>query len=294
MRLAFAIIGAQKAGTTALHRYLESQPDIFLPAEKELGFFAFEEVYRRDDFFARHFAGTTSKPFVGVSHAGTMIHPGAADRAYAHNPQLKLVAILRDPVARAYSAYWYHRRIGWDRAPTFEDAIERELAGELPDDRDGRVLSYVRNGMYIERLRPFLDRFEKDRIKLLLTEDLTADTAGVVASLVQWIGAEYVAAATDTTVRHNEAAMPRFAAVSRVALARDSRAKRLYRLAVPDRFRGALRQRIVRPAVRMNERPLKYGQMAAKTHRELAARFRDANLELAALLGRDLSHWGQE
>ncbi|MGH9436648.1 MAG: sulfotransferase family protein, partial [Terriglobia bacterium] len=106
-RLNFFVIGAMKAGTTSLHYYLKEHPGLFLPIEKEIPFFAMDELYERgmdwylDEFFSKagtgQLLGTVSPPY--------MLNSKAAERIYRALPDVKLIALLRDPIDRAKSQY---------------------------------------------------------------------------------------------------------------------------------------------------------------------------------------------
>src|SRR5580765_4385092 len=107
----FAIIGAQKAGTTALYEYLGAHQDVFVPAVKEVPYFVKDDVYEKGekylDVIYREYRG---EPIVGIAHVRLMCRPESVDRLLAHNSAMRCIAVLRDPVTRAYSSYWYARR----------------------------------------------------------------------------------------------------------------------------------------------------------------------------------------
>lgn len=289
--LEFVIVGAQKAGTTSLHRYLAAHPGIFLPEEKELDFFGTAERFERGPrLLDRHFREARPEHVLGLSYVGMMFLPGAAQRVQAYRPAMKIVAVLRNPVERAYSAYWYHRRTGWERSATFEEALARETEPSGADPVTA-AMSYRRNGCYVEQLRPYLERFGPDRVRLLLTEELRDAPGRVVGEIAAWLGAGPAATPPAAGRRHNVAAMPRLAGLHRMLMARDSRAKRVYHALVPAPLRRLVRRQVTLRALRLNERPFRYPDMSPSTRRELAAFYAPHNERLARWLGRDLSHW---
>lgn len=285
-RIDFVIVGAQKSGSTSLHRYLAAHPGVFLPAQKELNFFVDEQAYRAGlGALGHHFRGLGREAAVGLGHVGMMFGDGAARRAREHNPDMRIVAVLREPVSRAYSAYWQHRRMRWDDSPTFEEALARESRGELPAGAAGAAMAYRRNGCYLERLQPYIERFGRDRLFLAGTRELETDPAAVVSAIARWLGAGEAAFVLPGE-RHNRAAMPRWPWLQRLLLTPDSRIKRAWRRRVPEALRAPLRQGISRRLLRWNERPFDYPPMAPATREELQAFYAPHNVRLAQWLGK--------
>jgi hypothetical protein len=123
----FLVIGAQKSGTTWLHRHLQKRPDVFVPMErKELMFFDDRARYERlgIEGYARFFEGARSEPAVGEVTPGYMwvsgekTEVGAASEFRtrvplrvrdALGPEVRLVALLRNPIERAISGFLHHR-----------------------------------------------------------------------------------------------------------------------------------------------------------------------------------------
>ena len=105
----FIIIGAAKAGTTSLYALLDRHPDIFMPAHKEPEFFARDDHYAKGiDSYATLFEGATPHQQVGEASTLYSLAPffgHTAGRIKAHLPQVKLIYVMREPVARAYSFY---------------------------------------------------------------------------------------------------------------------------------------------------------------------------------------------
>ena len=180
----FFIIGAPKAGTTSLFNILGKFPGIFPATVKEAGFF------NRDERFYKGLTWYQQKFFDGA--AGYPIRMEATPtyltwsektslRIYEEYPlrELKFAVIFRDPVKRAYSHYWHRVRRGHEDL-SFEEAIKAEperLAAnydELFSRGDGRY-GYFRASCYASRLKPFLDRFNKEQFIFLLTEDLSPE-----------------------------------------------------------------------------------------------------------------------
>jgi hypothetical protein len=128
-----------------------------------------------------------------------MFHPAAAERIRATAPHIKLIALLREPVSRAYSNYWDRVATGNEDLATFEAAIDAEeerLGGVTEDDlRDPGFYSYdhdhhtyLARGRYAEQLRRFIDVFGRDQLLVLPAEDMFKRAQPTFDTVQQFLG----------------------------------------------------------------------------------------------------------
>lgn len=205
----FLIVGAERCGTTSLWNALRQHPAIFnavLP-RKELHFFDYQ--YERGlDWYQCHFplkalAGLAARnagapPVAFEASPYYMFHPLAPARIHQDLPGVKLIAMLRDPVARAYSAYSLRVSRGYEKE-TFEHALELEdsrLAGE--DQRLAADPSYVSfshrhyayraRGEYIDHLERMDKIFGRERIYIVESADFFADQEKVYHDVLDFVG----------------------------------------------------------------------------------------------------------
>lgn len=204
----FLIIGAQKAGTTALFAYLRWHPEITGPSWKEVSFF--DRRYREDprayraSFPAKPRQWVVAKrrgrwPLVGEASPSYILHPLAPQRARDLVPDARVIALLRNPVDRAYSHYQHEVRLG--REPlSFEDALDAEderLCGEVERmvaeptyfSEAWWNYTYMARGRYAEQLERWFAVFPRDQLLVLFTEELHDDTAGTYARVLGFLGA---------------------------------------------------------------------------------------------------------
>jgi hypothetical protein len=193
----FLILGAQKAGTTALYDYLYRHPAISGPSWKEVGFFDLH-WWRGERWYRGHFPRGARAP-VGEASPSYLFHPEAPQRVRSLVPDARLIAILRDPVDRAFSHYQHEVALG--REPlSFEDALDREEArtrGEvermLADPRSFSHAwwnwTYRARGLYAQQLERWLAVFPRDQLLVLLTEELAAAPAETYARVLEFLGA---------------------------------------------------------------------------------------------------------
>src|SRR4051794_4695992 len=154
------VVGAQKAGTSTLAHYIEQLPGVSThKLDLEFTYFVDDERYAKgyDSAFSRYFSDAAPSGLLFAKSAGVMFIEGAVNRLAEHNPQVKVIAMLREPVSRAYSAYWYLRRVGIEDAPTFEEGLAREEQRMRSDPR--LHMAYRARGDYLPQLRRLVDVF---------------------------------------------------------------------------------------------------------------------------------------
>ena len=198
----FIIIGAQKCGTTYLYDQIVQHPGVTGARTKEIHFF--DAYYRRGlgwyrAFFPRKRAGGAAGDFLtGEASPSYLFHPHTAGRARQAVPQAKLIAILRNPVDRAYSHYHHEVRLGYE-ALSFEDALAQEnrrVAGELErmlaDDsyhsHHYMHFAYKKKGAYVDQVRHWRQFFSADQMLVLRSDDLYRDTAATVSRVYAFLG----------------------------------------------------------------------------------------------------------
>jgi hypothetical protein len=186
----FLIIGAEKAGTTFLYWALCQHPEIEPASEKELHFFDTRKWSNRGvGWYRSQFPAPAwrdgRKVVTGEASPYYLFHPSSARRASVTVPDVKLIALLRNPVDRAYSAY-NHKVAAGQEPLSFEEALAEEderTAGEmekmLSDEsyysRSIRVHAYRSRGIYVDQLQRWHKHFGPEQLLVLRSEDLFAD-----------------------------------------------------------------------------------------------------------------------
>lgn len=181
----FLIIGAQKSATSWLVVNLNKHPDVFV-AERELHFF--NHRYREGvAWYRSQFQKRSSEKAVGESTPGYMMwreQPRiTAARIDGLLPDVRPIALLRNPIDRAYSAFIHHMVKG--RVPTEADLLQ--TIRKMPPDRD--TMSLISGGWYSESLDPYMRRFG-DRLLVLLQEQVRHDPEGLYAQICRHIGVD--------------------------------------------------------------------------------------------------------
>jgi hypothetical protein len=182
----FVIIGAQKSATRWLRLNLGRHPEVFTP-DVEPSFFNTPRYERGFECYRTFFDGWNGEPIVGEATPGYMIwrhRPElVAERIDRDLPDVRLLAILRDPVDRLYSAFIHHMR----RKRIDPEMDLLELVRATPPDRD--PLQLVAGGWYASSLKPYFDRFGS-RLQVSLNDDAKRDPRAVYEGALAHIGVE--------------------------------------------------------------------------------------------------------
>lgn len=177
----FVIVGAMRSGTSSLFRYLADHPDVFMATPKELHYF--DKHYERGrDWYRARFSGATSRQRVGEATPSYLYNPVALERLAGDVEGVKAIAILRDPVDRAYSHYWLrHAR---KREPR---SWEEVVAEDLESTELGTLLWPSRYAIHLENLFAQVGR---ERSLILSFDRLTEDPVDLFATVCSFVGVE--------------------------------------------------------------------------------------------------------
>jgi hypothetical protein len=204
----YLIIGAQRAGTTSLHRYLVQHPGVRTMLRRK-GVHFFDTSYGRGiDWYASRFPTKLYAWYVarrqgvdlitGEASPYYLFHPHVPARVAEHLPHVKLIALLRDPVQRAYSQYQHEVSRGFETLP-FEEAIEAEparLAGEtqrmlaepLYNSYSHQHHSYMARGRYDEQLARWRALFPPEQLLVVTSERFFGEPERTFARVLDFLG----------------------------------------------------------------------------------------------------------
>jgi hypothetical protein len=209
----FMIIGAKRGGTTSLYNYLLEHPQVapLFPARQHIKGVRFFDMnfHRGLGWYRSHFPTAAQRrrregrtgPGVVAGEASPyyLFHPLAAERASRTVPEARIIVLLRDPVERAYSHYKERLRHGAEPCRSFEEAIGREaerLWGEeerIVADPTYQSLahehhSYLAQGRYLDMLPRWLERFPREQVLIMASEDLYADPQAALDRVLAFLG----------------------------------------------------------------------------------------------------------
>ncbi len=203
----FLVIGAQKAGTTALYAYLRWHPGIGGPSWKEVSFFD-RHWQRGEAWYRGHFPNSlrtwlaqrsNGRPlFIGEASPSYVFHPLAPERVREVVPDVRLIVLLRNPIDRAYSHYQHEVALGREPLP-FEkalDAEEERMRGEVERmTADPSYFSYewwnytyAARGRYAEQLERWFAVFPREQLLVVSSADLDDRPGETYGEILAFIG----------------------------------------------------------------------------------------------------------
>jgi hypothetical protein len=214
----FLIIGAQKAGTVSLYSHFFAHPNIAPSEKKEIGYFDQDINYSKgDDWYSCQFPVHDGTERARVTFEATpdyLFYPKAPERIVRFDPNMKLVILLREPAARAYSAWNMFRTLVQTRPeflrsvipecdplaqesltnmlqsdsfPEFEKVIEQEISGI---QRGGGAIfepGYLQRGLYEDQLRRYLKYFDRRQMFIAESDRLAAEPSAVLTQITKFL-----------------------------------------------------------------------------------------------------------
>lgn len=203
----FLIIGAQKAGTTSLYSWLTDHPGVLGARRKELHYF--DARYDREPIGAywcefpvrarmrAHEKLRGRRVVTGEATPYYLFDPRIPRRVHRHLPDVKLIAVLRDPVDRAVSHYWMEYERGAETMSLeaalaaeglrLRSSLERLARGEPPSD-EYAVVSYVARGMYADQLERWLEWYPRSQLLVIDFGDLVGEPRRTYETALQFLG----------------------------------------------------------------------------------------------------------
>jgi hypothetical protein len=287
------IIGAPRCGTTSVHAHLDAHPDVFASPTKEPQFFSSEaqeirlegpndrqalsHLVTRFEDYERLFDGASGERIRTEASTTYIYFEGTARAIRTRIPDCKIIAILRDPVARAYSDFLRQRRNG-EEPLDFGEALRQE---------DQRIAAgwayrwhYRNRSLYHDRLKEYFEEFPREAVKVFLFEELN-DQPRFITELSAFLGID---PREDIGLGQlNVGGEPRSRALHRTAFGMNVTGKALRRL-LPE---GAL-SRARRLATTAN---LRVPELDPELAARLRSSFRPEIERLQGLIDRDLRHW---
>lgn len=288
----FLIIGAAKAGTTALHTYLQQHPQIYMTPSKETNFFAFEG--RQIDFkgpgdealaefsitdldtYQQQFQNVTNELAIGEACPLYLYDPETAKRIKNYIPDVRLIIILRNPVERAYANFLHLIRDGREPVTDFTQALENE-ARRINENWEW-FWHYTQVGYYGEQIQNYTQLFSPEQIKIYLYEDLKSNPLALFEDIFSFLEVD-TSFQPDLTIRPNKSGMPKNKLLHQI-LTKPNLLKAALKPLIP----AAIRQKI-------QHQNLAKPSLLPKARQQLINIYKSDILHCQNLIDRDLSSW---
>ena len=186
-----------------MDQYLAAHPDIYM-AKKEMHTFGADlrfgpQFYRRDlEAYLAEFAARNGERRAGEASVWYLFSTQAAAEIHAFNPEARIIIMLREPAEMLYSLYYQFRFDGNEHLPTFEEALAAE-----DERRAGRRISrqahfaqglvYRDTARYTEQVRRYFDVFGRERVHVIIYDDLAADVRATYCRTLDFLGVDSTA-----------------------------------------------------------------------------------------------------
>jgi len=216
-KVSLFVVGAQKAGTSALHDYLIKHPNVTGGIIKELNYFNHSEKYAQgtkwyhDQFKAPLFY--KPKKIYIDSTPQYLSTADVAQKIYAYNPKAKIVILLREPVSRAYSAWNMYKQfsklsverklglidshisnknkkkfndlINQSPFPSFDDYVNQEIVDVSLTNHYPQI---IKRGIYVDQIKPYIDLFDLDNVLVFESNYFKTNKAKVTNKVLETVG----------------------------------------------------------------------------------------------------------
>jgi hypothetical protein len=295
----FLIIGAPKAGTSSLYNYLQQHPEIYMSPVKEPHFFSFTDrsltftgpgdrerltgtVTSLADY-EQLFAGVTTEKAIGEASTTYLGSPEAAERIKYYLPQVKLIAIVRNPADAAYASFLHLLRDGDESITDFSLALAAEKK-RIADNWES-LWHYKTRNFYFSQFKRYFDLFEPQQIKIYLYEDFQAKNQAITQDIYQFLEVDS-SFIPNLSYRQNVSAMPQNLTLNRL-MSKPNPWKSTFNFVVPKVLRTQLKTTIKS----WNFNNFKKPEFTSEIRHQLLQEYQEDILKLQDLLDRDLSLW---
>lgn len=275
------IVGAQKAGTSSLLKAFSNHPLICTHFQREMAYFVDDELFSKgwENSFTRYFSPTENQSFLLAKNVGVMYQPDALARLFEHNPDVKVIVSLRNPVERAISAFHFFRRVGLESNTNIDDVIQQSLNG---NDQFG----YLARGRYSDQIKRICKIFPKSNVSIFLTDDFTDGYLDIVQSISNSICGEPGIEWIPNTRRSNEKKNARFDSIAKISKSH-FKGRQALKAVVPQVVRDRLRVTVEK----MNSTKFKPIETQCNNRPLLVEYFQEEVSHLEKELDRDLTAW---
>lgn len=284
------IAGTQKAATSSLQRYMGEHPNVITHPALEFTYFVLEEEWKQGyDKRYRHQFGdhidNTKK--IMAKNVGIMYFEHALQHLKEHNPDVRIIIVLRNPVDRAYSAFWYARWRGHETLESFEEALHSDPSRADTFVSRG-IVDYIGRGEYAKQIEMVYRYFDKSQVLIIMQDDMKKDMKSIMKQVFEFSGLDS-SFVPDLDKKYNESSKSIFPKISRWLRDDKSSVKNILKALVSPKFLTKAKYKVSR----LNSTLYTPPPMNPETRKELVDHYREHNERLGKLIGRDLSSWNK-
>ncbi|MCK4744839.1 sulfotransferase [Candidatus Parcubacteria bacterium] len=182
----FLIIGAEKSGTTFVHKSLEEHPEIFMPAD-EISFFENPDYLQSNiKEFEKLFDNVTNEKIVGIKRPNYLTKQECLERIYKHIPKAKFILILKNPIAKAIALYFHNINYGFMPALPLNRGFDLLLNNKL-QKKYPRSKEIIEFSFYYKYLSEYLKCFKLENFLILTYDELVKDNLKTIKKVYKFL-----------------------------------------------------------------------------------------------------------
>lgn len=279
------IAGVKKAGTSSLYHYLGQHNDLEVHKTNEIPYFVEDHIYERGWKSVRkqYYGNVGNDSNLIAKSVGVCYYSKARKRLKNHNPECNVIMILRDPVERAYSSYWYTRRRGGEDRKDFDKIVKKIIDG----GEEKRFREYISRGRYAEQIKIMKSLFGD--VKVIILDDLKDRPIGACKNIFEFIGIEkqFTPNVEEKKNESKDVHSQKIAKLIKYVFRENNLIKRKLR-----RYVSSSVARKVRSVIeRCNETDFTPPPMSKDIRCMMAEYYEPYTQELESMLDRSLDHW---
>jgi len=295
----FFLVGAAKAGTTAVHVYLYQHPEVYMSFLKEPKYLSLsankfphmgpgdkkadDETVKSMEEYMNLFKDAGNEKVIGESSADYLyFHNTVIPQIKTFSPDAKILIMLRNPVERAYSSYRHMMMDGREKL-SFENALRNEE--ERTRENYEFIWFYKDVGFYYKQVRHYIESFGMKNVKICLYDDFAEDSMAVMKEVFRFLDVDEDFN-PDTAVRYNVGPSVRSESLDKFLVEYDHPVKRVLRPLLLNTIGRKYTEAIVNYFMHRNTLSIK-----PKTRKLLIGIYKNDILKLEGLIERDLSGW---
>ena len=189
-KIDFMIIGAQKSASTFIHMCLQDHPEVFMPVE-EISYF--ENPDYNDNNLGEIILEASeevdlNKKKIGIRRPSYLTLDEVPERIFKNNPNIKLIAILRNPIERAISSYFHYIKYGFIPLIDFEKGLKKIFNSHKDFyDKYPKSDEIAKFGLYGHYLSNYYKLFKKKQLKIFLHEDIVANPNAAIKDIYSFL-----------------------------------------------------------------------------------------------------------
>ena len=292
------IPGAGKSGTSTLHELLNFHPDINMSSKKEPHFWTdidFDNYTLEDYNKYKSLFSNEDSFYKGESSTGYMLFPNFTERIKAnYESEPKFIFILRNPIDRCYSHYWWLKGIGSEKksfktAVQFDFNLEPNHSTKLPE---ANYKSYFQFGLYGKWLKQFYDNFDHSNIKIITSENLRINKLDTINSCFDFLGLKPLSSIPE--VNSNKTLIlkhPYLYRLAKLVTFNKTKLPQFVKDLIPSKLKKYIRAHLMTSVLKMTKTSKSYPSISNEDRLWLKEQYRSDVAQLKQITGESFNEW---